>query len=167
MRYAGALLIMAACALAGFIAAGKTAKRAAALGGAIAFLRLYAVELGSSLSPTGELIRSTAEISGAHSFAVSYAKLEASGVSLPEAWKRAVWDCRERLCLEKRDARLIAGLGDILGRYDAQGQIQAIAACIAQLDALREQAERLREQKAPVYRTLGVLAGAAAAIVIC
>ncbi len=167
MRYAGAVLIMAACALAGFIAAGRAARRVASLGGTIAFLRLYVVELGCSRSPTDELIRSTAEISGAPAFTARYRLLADAGASVPDAWRRAVTECRERLCLERKEARIIAGLGDVFGRYDAQGQIRAIEACTAQLESLLEQAKLNREQKTPVYRTLGVLAGIAAAIVVC
>ena len=100
MRYAGAILIMAACALSGFIAAGRTAKRVSSLGGIIAFLKLYVVELGCSMSCTDELIRSTAGISGAPCFVERYGRLSDEGMSLPEAWKRAVAESRDRMCLE-------------------------------------------------------------------
>ena len=167
MRYAGAILIMAACALSGFIAAGRTAKRVSSLGGIIAFLKLYVVELGCSMSCTDELIRSTAGISGAPCFVERYGRLSDEGMSLPEAWKRAVAESRDRMCLEREETRIIAELGEIFGRYDVQGQIRAIESRTAQLETLLSRADRCREQKTPVYRTLGVLAGAAAAIVIC
>ena len=166
MRYIGAVLLVTACSMLGFAAALKKERRVHSLEAMIKFLELYSVELNCSMSGTDELIRRTAAMTGAPGFIEAYTELTDGGVSLPEAWKRSVQEAKVRMGLERGDVGVIAELGDVIGRYDAQSQTLAIASRTAQLRGALEEARRSREQKAPVYRTLGVLAGVAAAMAL-
>ena len=75
----------------------------------------------------------------------------------PDAWRRLVTEL-EGLTPEGRAALL--PLGEVLGRYEAQGQREAIAQARAALDRERERAEGEKLRMGRVYQALGLSGGA-------
>ena len=51
-------------------------------------------------------------------------------------------------------------MGDVLGRYDGEGQRTALAHARAELELALEQAREDGEKRGRMYRVLGVAAGA-------
>lgn len=85
------------------------------------------------------------------------------GVDFPSAWKEAVRsaDVRDR---EARD--ILESLGDILGGSDLDSQLASLELCRDRLELCLEAAREHAAKHKKLYRTLGVLAGAAAAIIL-
>ena len=75
----------------------------------------------------------------------------------PDVWRRLVTEL-EGLTPEGRAALL--PLGEVLGRYEAQGQREAIAQARAALDRERERAEGEKLRMGRVYQALGLSGGA-------
>ena len=75
----------------------------------------------------------------------------------PDAWRRLVAEL-EGLTPEGRAALL--PLGEVLGRYEAQGQREAIAQARSALDRERERAEGEKLRMGRVYQALGLSGGA-------
>ena len=75
----------------------------------------------------------------------------------PAAWRRLVTEL-EGLAPEGRAALL--PLGEVLGRYEAQGQREAIAQARSALDRERERAEGEKLRMGRVYQALGLSGGA-------
>ena len=74
----------------------------------------------------------------------------------PDGWRRLVTKL-EGLTPEGRAALL--PLGEVLGRYEAQGQREAIAQARAALDRERERAEGEKLRMGRVYQALGLSGG--------
>ena len=62
--------------------------------------------------------------------------------------------------------RLIYQLGKSLGRFDLPGQLKGIAAAKESCKRELRELERNREQRLRSYRTLGLCAGAALAVLL-
>ena len=78
--------------------------------------------------------------------------------SMAELWREALeqvplgLDGPGRLALEE--------LGEVLGRYDGDGQREALAHTRAELSRALEQAREAREKQGRMYQVLGITAGA-------
>ena len=64
----------------------------------------------------------------------------------------------ERLCPDR--AISLEELGEVLGRYDGDGQREALAHTRAELSRALEQAREAREKQGRMYQVLGITAGA-------
>ena len=77
-----------------------------------------------------------------------------------------------RVCLDRQPGipgrlrRLIYQLGKSLGRFDLPGQLKGIAAAKESCKRELRELERNREQRLRSYRTLGLCAGAALAVLL-
>jgi len=72
----------------------------------------------------------------------------------------------ERQALGREESALLASLGDVLGRSDLDSQLNAIALTREQFEQrLAERREKMRKQES-LYRSMGVLGGVAAAIIL-
>ncbi len=77
---------------------------------------------------------------------------------MAELWREALeqvplgLDGPGRLALEE--------LGEVLGRYDGDGQREALAHTRAELSRALEQAREAREKQGRMYQVLGITAGA-------
>ncbi len=73
-------------------------------------------------------------------------------------WEQAVDQCGG-LELTARERRELSAVGNILGRYDVDGQLGALGALHHRVEQLYDEAVRERENKGRVYSTLGVVTG--------
>lgn len=85
------------------------------------------------------------------------------GTAFPAAWKAAVKSKPGRLGIE--ECELISSLGDILGGADLESQLGALSYARAQMEVRLETARTAKEKNGKLYSTLGVLCGAALAII--
>lgn len=63
------------------------------------------------------------------------------------------------------DKRVISMLGDSLGKSNTDGQVAVMQSVRCSLDALIKESDETRKTKVKLYRTLGILFGAAAGII--
>jgi stage III sporulation protein AB len=79
-----------------------------------------------------------------------------------EAWSRAAL----RLDLKPIDGALISEMGEILGRYDADHQAQALGSLKKQLDISLDDARKKRADCGRLYALSGVLGGLILAVML-
>ena len=140
----------------------KLEGRVTALRALVEALELMERELEFRLTPMQELLEGTARRVGepAAGFLGACARgLDELGErSLAELWAR---EAGERLTpLKPRDLEVVLSVGGVLGRYDAEGQRRAIAACREELTGFLAAAAEERRKQGRVYGALGVTAGA-------
>lgn len=68
--------------------------------------------------------------------------------------------------LPPKPKRLLRHLGQILGRYDLQGQLRGLASVLEEARNMLSQPEKERNQRIRSYQTLGLCAGAALVIIL-
>ena len=167
VRYLGIVLIALSFAGGGVAAAARVKKRCLSLGSIISFLKIFSVELGFAMSETGVLVQSAAaKMESPPCFIESFGEFAEKVENLPEAWKKAVLKHKSDLCLKQNELETVLQLGGIFGNYDAAGQMSAINAAEIQISEMYSSAQSECEQKARLCRTFGMLAGAAAAIIL-
>jgi len=87
-----------------------------------------------------------------------------NGRPFSDSWQTALrnWS----YALGKEEAEILASLGDIIGRSDLENQLSAIALTRQQLEQRIEAAREKAVTQGKLYRSMGVLVGMAAAIIL-
>ena len=169
LKLAGALLLMTGAACLGFGAAAQLKARVNCLMAFTAALEQMERELGFRLTPMPELMSKLSHTAAAPAdlfFARCREEMAQLGMrTFGELWRTALNDEPE-LLLEPAERQILASLGDVLGRYDADGQRQALATAIAELGECLRQARQERDRLGRVYATLGLGAGAMLVIIL-
>lgn len=86
------------------------------------------------------------------------------GIVFSEAWKAAIQSMR-RLPEELR--RLLLSLGESLGTSDLEGQMKTLAQHQQQLSRICQSAAEQYHKKGKLYRSIGLLGGMSAALLLC
>lgn len=86
----------------------------------------------------------------------------ANGKCFRQEWNNCVLGLEY---LKPDDKNVLYSLGDSIGKSDTEGQVAVIEAAQSRLSACIEDAEDARRRKGKLYRTLGILIGAAAGII--
>jgi stage III sporulation protein AB len=84
----------------------------------------------------------------------------------PGAWERAVRECIRATSLSKEDEEILHAFGRSLGNTDLEGQVKNIRLTLSQLKAQEEKAEENRDRNERMYKSLGLLGGAAIVILL-
>lgn len=84
--------------------------------------------------------------------------------SASEAWNNAIEE--ENMSLSKEDKKLLKNLSKMLGKTDAQGQINQIDLTISFLDNQIIKAEKEREKNEKLYKSLGMITGVGLIIIL-
>ena len=90
----------------------------------------------------------------------------AGDVHFPAVWKKSLEESRMELALTGEDYRPLYALGELIGAYDAQSQQQGIDATRALLLEQLADAQEKSRKNGRLFRSLGILSGIAAAILI-
>lgn len=90
-------------------------------------------------------------------------KMLKSRYDIHNVWNEAVMKS-DILCKEEKE--ILVSMGNMLGTSDISGQISALELHRKRLERVFSKAVREYEQKGRMYRSLGVLAGAAAGIML-
>lgn len=164
----GAILLIVGAAAVGFSAAAQLTRRVRSLQAMLGALALMERELSFRLTPMPELLEQLA-IHAAPPAADFFARcrkgLERLGEqSLGELWREALEAYPMDLGADEIQA--IGELGDVLGRYDGEGQQAALARTRLRLEHDLERAEADSLRQGRVYGTLGLTAGAFLVIIL-
>jgi len=81
-----------------------------------------------------------------------------------EAWRQGAERCLSTL--DGEELEMIAGLGEVLGRYDLETQCRALDRCCARLDAARAECREEWRRQRRLHLVLGATAGALGAVVL-
>ena len=166
LRLAGALMVAGGMSTLGFLAAGGLGRRVRTLRALAGALELMERELSFRLPPMPELLESLAKRAPPPAdrlFARCRAGLADLGErSLGELWREALAE----FPLKGDEPLLLEGLGEVLGRYDGEGQRSALREARSALEGMLEEAQAERVRLGRVYQVTGTAAGAALAILL-
>ena len=169
LRLVGALLLTSGAAGLGLCAAGQLGDRVRSLRSLVGGLEILRRELSFRRTAMPELMERTARQSSEparYLFARCRDHLEELGErSFGQIWARAV-EAEPELLLTREEGAVLAELGQVLGRYDADGQIAALERAEEGLKACLTRAEEDRRRLGRVYTALGVGSGAMLAILL-
>lgn len=166
LRLAGALLVAGGMSALGFLAAGELGKRVRALQALLGALELMERELSFCLTPMPELLEGLAKRASPPADGL-FAHCREGLVDLGKTSLGALW--REGLAalpLKEGDRLSLESLGEVLGRYDGEGQRAALSQAQAALDRALTEARAERTRLGRVYRVTGTAAGAALAVLL-
>ena len=154
-------LVAAGCAWLGFGAAASLSRRAEGLEDMASALALLERELELGAPPLPALMEELARRApeGASPMfqgcCQGLERLDEEDFS--SLWRRLAAGCDD---LGREGQACLARLGDVLGRYDAREQRQAVAAVRLRLEELAGQSRAERRSQGRVYQTLGLSGGA-------
>ncbi len=165
----GAILVAGGAATAGMLASSRLRTRTEALSGLLSSIDIMQSEIFFRLTPLPELIKILAGQSSEPArtlFLNCFSHLGSLGQKPFSAiWSQSVEESRG-LELTSGEKKTLVELGGILGRYDADGQIKAIAYIKRRLESCLDASLREKEKQGKLYRTLGVVTGIAIVIIL-
>ena len=126
MKIIGVVLVVLSCSVFGCDMAGKLRERAKFLHSLVRGLTMLRNELCSSLLTVGEVLTllSGEECGPAHEF-FGQCKLNFEAEPFKSAWGAAALS-GSRWGMDSEECGILAGLGDVIGRYDAEKQKELI-----------------------------------------
>lgn len=169
IKLAGALILMLGASGIGFGAAAQLRAKVSSLRALIGALELMERELSFRLTPMPDLLAGVAQKAqepACYFFARCRDSLEQLGEKrLGELWRESL-DAEADLLLSSEETLIMAGLGEVLGRYDGEGQRQAIQSALTELQHCQLRAEEDVSRLGRMYSVLGMTAGALTVILL-
>ncbi len=164
MKLLGAALLTAAGLLAGLAAAGELRARAVRRAELARMLERMEFELGRFATPmpvlferlSGQLTGEAGRLCGHMGEALS----DLDGRTLEELWTEAVRP------LPRPEREALLPLGQVLGRYGAEEQLMALAACRARMLEAAEDARRDLRERGRMAVGIGAAGAAALAVLL-
>lgn len=161
MRLLPAALTFLICTMFGMMKSAELKKRAALL----SELKQLAAEFSVSIRCTAPTLDELAgQCTGI------FGELLRSELSqredIREAWENAAMRLSQCSFCGKEESRLLTELGQSLGTCDAEGQLSLLEMYSEKLDKLCKSADEDSRTKGKLFRSVGTLAGAGAAILI-
>ena len=164
-KWIGAVLVIVGCGGFGFAMAAAHRQEERRLGQLLRALQYMQCELQYHLTPLPELCRQAgAEAAGDIGQVFRRLAQELETQSFPDAASCMRAAIEKGPDLSPGCRRLLVQLGRSLGRFDLAGQLQGLQAVKAACREQRRRLEKDREVRLRSYRTLGLCAGAALAI---
>lgn len=160
-RFLGAALVMAGCVWVSLGAVCRLDGRVKDLEELAAGLETLKRELCWRLTPLPAAMQEAAE--GTHGRAAALfdwcarETCRLDGRTFQQIWQDGLECCP--LVLNEEDRAALERLGPVLGRYDADGQRQAIDGAVGSLNHRKAQAAEDRKRLGRVYGVLGMTAG--------
>lgn len=161
IRLMGAALVIAGCAAVSFGAVRRLDGRVKDLEELTAGLETLQRELCWRLTPLPEAMKEAAgETHGRAAVLFDWCARETrslDGRTFQQIWQDGLERCP--LVLNEEDRAALERLGSVLGRYDADGQRQAIDGAVDSLNHRKAQAAEDRNRLGRVYGVLGMTVG--------
>ena len=155
IRLIGALLVAFGAAWLGLSAAAELRKRVERLKALSEGLELLGRELWERGSPLPDVFARLSEHTGEPARTL-FAQCAQACQTLEREPLSPAW---QRFVQELDGAAALLPLGEVLGRYEVQGQREAIEQVCAALEEERRQAEKERSRMERVYQAIGLSGG--------
>ena len=166
MRWAGAVLIVAASAAIGFLMGAEQRRELRELRQLSRGLNYMSCELRYSLPPLTELcIGAARECTGQMKTLFEAFSMELSRQVLPDA-AACMGSVLAEIPFPPLTAQSLQRLGESLGHFDLEGQLQGIEEVRTLVKGQLEDMERHHDTRIRNYQTLSICAGAALAILL-
>lgn len=169
LRLLASLCLVGASYLMGQALSRKTLTRLEDVYGFAQALTMLATEVGYTATPLPQALERASHAVGGHvgeMFDSVVRSLESGQATVDEAWRTALALGETRLGMPLDDLKFVSDLGPTLGRSDRLDQVAHLGRVAKQLDTLAERLAPECERNARLSRTLGLLGGLAAAIVV-
>lgn len=166
MKLLGIAMVMTCAAGLGVLRACRLSGRVGELERCLSFLDSLGEELRYTHAPIGRVAASLAGREDYRSLPLAREWDRGCREGLPswEAFQQGV-DARDSL-LTPADRQTLAPLAQVLGCTDLEGQLSAISLVSTLMERRLEEASRQKDSRARMEVSLGVLAGAAAAVLL-
>lgn len=168
LKLLGAFCVVAGSGWLGLCAVGRLRRRERTLERLGMALGWLAEELAFRLTPLPDLLgKLAAEQTGPVGlfFRDALAGLERNREGgLRQSWRQAM--VRRLDFLKEEERQVLVEAGQVLGRFDAGAQAEALRRAVRRLDAIRSKAGEDTGRLSRVYTALGLSAGAALALVL-
>ncbi len=165
LKLVGAAIVVGAGALIGHQAAAPLVRRPKELRQLQAGLALLETEIAYGAVPLPHALTRAGSAGGLAARLFGAAARAAGGGELPAtALTRTLQVCWDATALAPGDGEALGELAAVLGASDRSDQIRHLKLCRERLSAAEAAAEAERARSERMYRTTGLLAGAAAAI---
>lgn len=162
MKLLGAILLMGGATALGLSATARLERRVETVRALLGALERMTRELSFRLTPIPEMLRELSQSvkgsAGAFFFRCYTGLDELGEESLCAIWEKAME--ATPMDLRKEEEQVLRDVGQVLGRYDEDAQIQALALAGARMTEGLKRAEEERSRLGRVYTALGVTAGA-------
>lgn len=163
LRLFGAVLIIGATSMAGFVWAERLSDRCELLKSWLRLLDILQTEIGYQTRMLPEIFLQMAQLSYDDYLGESLRKCAGelkfgSGKGVAEVWEQLVFSRAE--FLTNGDLEILLGLGNYLGSTDRADQVNRIKVCMANLELNLKEAESKKKTKSNLYRYLGFACGA-------
>lgn len=166
LRAIAVIMAMGGCVLAGCSGAAKLKRRCGILTEMHAGIQRIRLGLEHTNRPVTALLRDSG---GAETSALLHCVAQEidDGCTPLDAWERAAAACRPALCgLTEPDYKVLSVFFSLLGGSDRCSQLQHADVTLKMLARQCAEARQLYEKNGRVYRTMGLLLGAGAAILL-
>ncbi len=164
----GAILVTASTTAVGLAAVQRLGARVTLLSGLVHALEYMQTEIYFNLTPLPVILEHLSQTAAAplkSFFTRSASYMDKLGdCSFSSLWQCAIQECRNDF--QGAEAQLLADMGSMLGKYDAEAQCRAIAYARARVEALLENAEKEKARQGKVYGVLGVMCGLVIVIIL-
>lgn len=163
MKCVGALSILLACTLFGFLRAGHYATRPRQIRQLILTLQRLETEIVYAQTPLDDAFyRLSLQLD--QPFASCFEQLALAlkrehHVSLAQMWGQAFHRCAAQTSLKKQEVAIIEQLGHVLGGSDDQDQVKHIRLAISQLQMEEAESRQAQHKYEAMWRSLGCLLG--------
>lgn len=169
MKIAGAVMIVASASVFGFRYAWNITRRCDLISQLLLALRLLKSELSAHGTPLpqafGFLAAATSGSTAAY-FSSAAKEMNKNRWMTPDRGLRSGEEHLRELSDKDPIRQVLHDFGAGLGRFDMESQLCGIDCAVARLEQIQKEAESEKRMRGRTYRTLGICAGLALAIVL-
>lgn len=166
MRIAGAAVLFLFFSLIGFYAGEKEKRRLAECEAFLEFFEYIKNQVNYFLTPTKVMYRCfSSEILEECGFLPALRSHEDDEI-YRDVWRISLQSCEKNLRITKKQKSLILEFGDCIGKSNGDIQTASFDYYISEMRAQVETEKQEGAKNAKLYRTLGITAGACAAILV-
>ena len=166
LKLTGMLLLIAAGALTGFNKAAALTKRVRFFEDYISFITQIETQIRYSSQTLCVLLEDARAPKALEPLIECFISRIESGEDFDKTWESAAQQIPADSGISKQDRELVKRFGTGLGKTDMQGQESHCELCLREAICALEEARRDRDAKSKLYRSLGILSGAACALLI-
>jgi stage III sporulation protein AB len=164
LKFIGAVFILIAAALFGFIQALHYTRRPKQIRGLIGALQRMETEMTYALTPLPELLgtlsRQTTEPLSSFYRSTAERLSGSGGVSTRDIWHQEVKETWKRTSMKLPEQEIMLQLGHVLGMSDRSDQVKHLRLAVSQLQAEETDSREEQRRYEKMWKSLGLLIGA-------
>lgn len=170
LKIIGSIMVISASSFIGYFISGDCSKRPVQLRDLQGMIRMLENEirfLSSYIPEAFERIYKSVDSPVKDFFKATVENLKNdSSLNASCAWEMAITENIHKTALNEEDRDILLAFGKMLGNSDIEGQIKNTGFVLHQLSLQEKKAEENKKRNETLYKTLGLLGGIAAVLVL-